>query len=167
MARTYFHRCPPDADPEQLLDPANQFSTPWGSADHGPCDKCGGEGSVVYECRSCIEEGARADCPACEGRVRFPATCPTCEGSGLIDNTRRSGVSVFPTRAGLYRYLAERGAGADGDRIVELEGELSEEPDLDADSGALLLRPTRIVEIGVLDGRVLGEIRERLAGPHV
>ncbi len=161
--RTYFHSCPVDADPESLLDPANQFTTPWGPPNHGHCDKCEGAGSVRYECKSCLEEGADAECPACEGRVRFEGVCPACEGGGVIDRTRRRGIAVFPSRAGLYRYLAERDAEV-GDRVmVELEGELSDDGDLDADAGALLLHPSRVVSVQPFDGELFGAIRERLA----
>lgn len=161
--RTYFHSCPAEADPESLLDPERQFTTPWGAPNHGACDKCGGEGSVRYECKSCLEAGADAACPACQGRVRFEAVCPACEGEGVIDRTRRRGIAVFPSRAGLYRYLAEREAEV-GDRVlVELEGELSEDADLDADAGALLLNPTRIVSVQPFDEALIASIRERLA----
>ncbi len=153
--RTYFHSCPVGAEPESLLDPANQFTTPWGEPNHGPCDKCAGDGSVRYECKSCLEDGADADCPSCEGRVHFEGVCPPCEGQGVIDRTKRRGIAVFPSRAGLYRYLAERDADV-GDRVlVELEGELSEDVDLDADAGALLVHPTRIVAVQPLDAALL------------
>lgn len=59
-------------------------------------------------------------CPAeaaCEGRVHFEGFCPVCEGGGAIDRTRRRGIAVFPTRAGLYRYLAERDAEV-GDKVM-------------------------------------------------
>ena len=157
--RSYFHSCAADADPEQLLDPAKQFTEPWGSHDHGPCDKCGGRGGARYECRCCLQTGARPDCPACQGRVRFEATCPTCEGSGEIDRTRRHGIAVFPTREGLYRYLAEKGAEAEGKMVVELRGRLSEERDLDADTGALLLLPERVVATQPLDPQLVEALR--------
>jgi hypothetical protein len=163
--RTFFHSCPADADPSGLLDPARQFTTPWGSPNHGDCDKCGGERSVRYECKSCLEDGADADCPACEGRIRFEGVCPACEGSGVIDRTRRRGIAVFPTRAGLYRYLAEREAEVRDRLLVELQGELSEDGDLDADAGALLLRPTRIVAVQPFDPELFDSIRSRLADP--
>jgi hypothetical protein len=54
-------------------------------------------------------------------------------------------VSAFPTLAGLYRYLAEREVDLEGSVVVELEAELSDDRDLDADAGALLVVPTRIV----------------------
>lgn len=157
--QSFFHCCAADADPQSLLDPARQFTEPWGGHDHGPCDKCGGEGTALYECRSCLERGAVADCPACQGRVRFRETCPACLGSGEIGHTRRRGVAVFPAREGLYRYLAERDAEVAGKMVVELEGELSEERDLDADTGALLLLPRRLVATQPLDTELIAAIR--------
>ena len=141
----YFHRWPVDEDPSELLRPENQESTPWGAPDHGPCDKCRGAGETRYGCSSCLERGAAAGCPACAGRVEFVDVCPSCEGDGQIDRTRRDGVSVFPSIEGLVRYIEAREAGSDGYVVVELEGELTGDRDLDADAGALLLRPTRVV----------------------
>ncbi|HEX8689885.1 MAG TPA: hypothetical protein VF729_06560 [Solirubrobacterales bacterium] len=161
--RTYFHSCPVETDPASLLDPERQFTTPWGSPNHGHCDKCGGESSVRYECKSCLEDGAESDCPACEGRVHFEGVCPACEGTGVIDRTRRRGIAVFPSRAGLYRYLAERDADV-GERVmVELEGELSDDGDLDADAGALLIHPRRIVAVRPFDRELFASIQQRLA----
>jgi hypothetical protein len=160
--RTFFHSCPADADPASLLAPERQFTTPWGSPDHGDCDKCAGERSVRYECKSCLEGGADPDCPACQGRVHYEGVCPACEGDGAISRTRRRGIAVFPSRAGLYRYLAERDAEV-GDRVmVELEGELSDDGDLDADAGALLLHPTRVVAVQPFDTELIAAIRSRL-----
>lgn len=156
--RSYFHCCPAKPDPRRLLDPEWQFTEPWGGPEHGPCDKCGGEGSALYECRSCLQEGSSADCPSCQGRVRYRETCPACLGSGQITHTRRRGIAVFPTRGGLYRYLAERDADLEGKVVVELEGRLSEERDLDADAGALLVHPQRIVAIQPLDAELLSSL---------
>lgn len=161
MSATYFHCCAADADPQRILDPDRQFIEPWGAAEQGLCDKCGASGEALYECRSCLEAGPRSECPACQGRVRFRATCPTCLGDGRIDHLRRSGIAVFPTREGLYRYLAEKNASVEGKMVVALEGRLSDEPDLDADAGALLLLPERIVEVGPLDTGLIAAIRDR------
>lgn len=163
-SRSYFHSCAADADPARLLDPDEQFTEPWGGHEHGPCDKCEGRRVAAFECRSCLETGPLPDCPACQGRVRFEATCPTCEGTGTIDHTRRRGIAVFPTREGLYRYLAEKGADTEGKLIVELQGRLSDEHDLDADSGALLLLPERLVGTRPLDAGLAASIRERVVG---
>jgi hypothetical protein len=155
MAQSFFHSCPDDADVKQLLDPAEQFTGPWGEDEHGPCDKCGSHGTALYECRSCLQTGPRPDCPSCQGRVRFRETCPTCTGSGEITTTRRRGIAVFPSREGLYRYLAEKGVDGEGRLLVELRGPLSEERDLDADAGALLVLPEEIVSVAPFDQQLL------------
>jgi len=162
--RTFFHSCEADADPQRLLNPAEQVTEPWGGHDHGPCDKCAGAGTALYECSSCMEAGARPDCPACQGRVRFPETCPACLGDGQIDHTTRHGIAAFPSREGLYRYLAgEPEARIEGNVVVEMEGPVSEERDLDADAGALLVCPERIVSVTPLDPSIVEAIRAREA----
>lgn len=161
--QTFFHSCDAETEPGTLLDPNGHFSTPWGAPEHGGCDKCDGTGSVRYECKSCVEGGAQATCPSCEGRVHFQGVCPACEGSGVIDRTRRRGVAVFPTLPGLYRYLAERDADVRRRVVVELEGDISKDLDLDADAGALLVFPTSIVGVQTFDDEVIEGIRERLA----
>jgi DnaJ-class molecular chaperone len=148
---SYFRRWPADEDPSELLRGENMASTPWGAPDHGPCDKCAGEGSTRYRCRSCLERGADESCPACGGRVEFVDICPTCEGNGEIDRTVREGVSVFPSIEGLRRYLAERDVDTAGCGAVVLEGELTGDVDLDADAGALLIWPGRVVGLCPLD----------------
>jgi hypothetical protein len=161
-SRTFFHSCPAAADPGELLDPENQVSEPWGEPQHGHCDKCGGSGATVYECFSCIEAGADPDCPACQGRVRFERTCPACQGSGEIHRTQRLGIAVFPSREGLYRYLAWKSdADVEGKVVVELAGSLSDDYDLDADHGALLIFPERLVSVEPLDPAVVDSIRRR------
>jgi RecJ-like exonuclease len=162
MTRTFFHCCPADSDPRSILDPDRQFTEPWDGHDHGPCDKCSGVGSTLYVCRSCEEAGASPDCPACRGRVRFKETCPACLGNGEIDHTLRRGVAVFPVRQGLYRYLAERDDELEGKVVIELEGQLGEERDLDADTGALLVLPSAIKAVQPLDLSLIKSIRDRL-----
>ena len=150
------------ADPHLLLDPDEQVSTPWGEPEPGPCDKCRGSGPIPFRCLSCIEEGSRADCPACGGRVEWVDVCPTCGGTGDVIGLRRRGVSVFPTLGGLYRYLVERDFDFSDSVIVELEGELGDEPDLDAESGALLLLPTEVVTRHPVDHERVDDLRQRL-----
>jgi hypothetical protein len=161
--RTYFHCHPEGEDPGVLLDPDNQVSEPWGESGTGPCDKCGGNGTTVYECFSCLEAGADSDCPTCRGRVRFEQTCPTCQGEGEIHRTQRHGVAVFPSREGLYRYMAwKNDASVEGKVVVELEGRLSDDCDLDADHGALLVFPERLVSVEPLDPETVASIRDRV-----
>lgn len=158
----YFRHLDADCDPHELLDPANHFSTPWGEPGHGPCDKCEGECTCEFRCLPCLEEGADPECPACEGRVEYVATCPTCLGDGQITNTRRRGVSAFPSLAGLYRYLVEREFDFAGSVIVEFDGDLSDEPDLDAETGAVLVHPTEIVTRHAIDEERIRDLRARL-----
>jgi len=159
---SYFHQCDTDKDPHELLDPTQQVSTPWGSPESGRCDKCGGDGTTEFRCLSCIELGSDPDCQACLGRVEFADRCPTCAGTGEIVGNVRAGVSVFPSLAGLYRYLVERDFDFEGKVIVELEGTLSDEPDLDGDSGALLVHPTEIVTQHGVDHERVDDLRRRL-----
>lgn len=158
-----FHHWTGGGDPRRLLDAENQWSTPWGGPDHGDCDKCSGARRCEYVCRSCLEGETDPGCPACGGRVCFVERCPTCEGSGEITNTRRPGVSVFPTRAGLLRYMVERDANLTDGVIVELIGEPGAELDLDADAGALLVRPLEVVGVHPVDRGLVEELRERLS----
>ncbi len=144
--RSYFRLNSPDDPPERLLDPERQSSEPWGGTIYGRCDKCGGSGQTEYEREGEVDE------------------CPACEGSGEIDDSARDGVSVFPDEDGLYRYMIKRDADLD-DRcqLVELEGEKSDDEDFDADEGALLVHPRRIVATGSLDWDRIEELREELA----
>lgn len=62
--------------------------------------------------------------------------------------------------------LAERQTGSDGCVLLELEGELTGDRNLDADAGALLIRPTRVVDVGPFDTRRVEELEERLRSHH-
>ena len=158
----FYRQNPADADPHELLKPGNQYSTPWGEPDRGPCDKCCGDRTCMYRCLSCIEQGSDLECPACQGRVEFQDRCPACGGTGEITDTKRNGVSVFPSLAGLYRYLVERDFDFEGSVIVELEGEPGEEPDLDAEAGALLAHPAEVVRTMPVDRERVSDLRRRL-----
>ena len=161
---TYYRVEPGDRDPEDLLDPDNHESEPWSGTVRGRCDKCGGSGKTEHECESCKASGRDPNCPACHGELRYTDECPACEGSGEIDDSCREGVSVFPDEDGLYRYMIKRDADLDGRcQLVKLEGEQSEDEDFDADEGALLIRPRRVVESGELDWDRIEELRRELA----
>ena len=148
---TYVRADPADEDPERLLNPERQRSRPWGGTVYGRCDKCAGSGVTEHRCASCEQGGADPACPVCAGEVRYTDTCPACEGNGEIDDSERRGVSVFPGEEGLYSYLGRRGADISDAVLVELEGEPSDDDDFDADDGALLVHPTRIVDQRPLD----------------
>jgi hypothetical protein len=157
---TYFRLHPQDLDPERLLDPDEQVSQPWAGTIYGRCEKCGGSGRTHHTCESCTATGPDLRCPACGGRVRYLAQCPACEGTGEIDDSARQGVSVFPEEDGLYRYMAARDADVAGSKLVELEGRPSGDEDFDADEGALLVTPTRIVGVRPVDRRRLERATE-------
>jgi hypothetical protein len=156
--QTYVRVDPADQDPERLLDPDEQQSEPWSGTVYGRCDKCGGEGKTTHECESCKEQ-RDSGCPVCQGKVRYEDECPACEGTGEIDDSCRDGISVFPDEDGLYRYMLKRDADLDGCRLVELEGEPSPDEDFDADEGALLIRPTKVVDSRPLDHERLEALR--------
>lgn len=160
--QTYVRVDPRDENPERLLDPDEQQSEPWAGTVYGRCDKCGGSGRTVHECESC-KELRDPDCPACRGEIRYQDDCPACAGSGEIDDSCREGISVFPDEDGLYRYMLKRDADLDGCRVVELEGEESADEDFDADEGALLIRPSRVVDARPLDRERLEKIRRDLS----
>jgi hypothetical protein len=161
--KTYWRLHPENESPEELLDPAKQVSKPWGGADQGACDKCGGSGHVTFHCASCTKQ-ADPRCEVCHGDVTFEGDCPTCKGSGEISETERRGVSVFPDPDGLYRYMLRRESDMEGSVVVELEGKESHDVDFDADEGALLVFPARIVEVGKLDRDRIEELKRELAG---
>jgi hypothetical protein len=133
---TYFRLHPEDEDPQVLLEPENQVSKPWGGADRGPCDKCGASGSL---------DGF--------------GECPTCLGTGHITDSERRGVSVFPTPDSLYRYMLRRDSDMAGSQLVELEGDPSEDVDFDAEQGALLVFPRRIVRADPLDRNRIEQLK--------
>ena len=149
--RSYFRINSREDDPERLLDPDHQRSRSWSDFFRGPCDKCEGSGETLHECESCLANGADPGCPSCHGKVRYRGECPACNGSGEVDESTRDGISVFPTTEGLYRYMLKRGANLEGSVLVELEGEPTGDDDFDADEGALLIRPRRIVGVRELD----------------
>ena len=64
--------------------------------------------------------------------------------TGTDDDTRE-GVSCCRSLEALATYFAGRGANLRGSIVVEIEGDEAPDADWDADEGAVLLRPTRIV----------------------
>ena len=163
MRRYYFRSGAEGEDPADLLEPENQISGPWGQSDHGRCEKCSGSGSVDYRCLSCLEsEMPDPACPSCAGRLRWEDVCPSCGGTGAIDRTERHGISVFPTERGLYRYLLERDVDLEDRMVVELSGPRSDDIDLDADAGALLILPAQIVDRRPINTRLIEEIRSHV-----
>jgi len=158
---SYFRLHPKDHDPQELLEPENQVSKPWGGVDHGHCDKCRGTGRATFHCASCTKQ-ADPRCEVCHGDVDFEGECPTCKGSGEITDSQRRGVSVFPDADGLYRYMIRRDTDLSDSVLVELEGRESDDVDFDADEGALLVFPTRIIHVAQIDDDRIAELGEEL-----
>lgn len=159
---SYYRLHDEDSDPHGLLRPENQWSEPWGDVDLPvDCDKCEGIGQTEFECLSC-DAHPTADCEVCQGDVRFVETCPACRGTGEITDERRRGVSVFPEVAGLLRYMARRDVDLDDRRLVALEGEPVDEMDFDADEGAVLVRPTRIIGVQDVEASDVEAAREHV-----
>ena len=157
----YYRVQAPDSDPAKLLHPSEQVSQPWGERGEGPCDKCDGSGRTQHECESC-KAAVDEDCPSCSGKVAYERECPACGGTGVIEDAARRGVSVFPDEDGLYRYMIKREGRLADRMLVVLEGTLSEDEDIDADEGALLVRPTRIVETRDVDMDCVRLLRQEI-----
>jgi hypothetical protein len=139
---SYFRLHPDDDDPKDLLEPHKQVSKPWGSLELGkPCDKCGRTGQL---------EGF--------------GECPTCKGTGKITDVERRGVSVFGEPDALFRYMLRRDGDMSNSVLVELEGEEADDVDFDADEGALLVFPRRIVNSVDIDWNHVDELRGQVAG---
>jgi hypothetical protein len=145
-----------------LLSDDGQWTEPWGSSEDGAsCDKCRGTGRTQFKCWSCVLTGARQSCPVCAGRVRWEEECPVCRGTRRVDGKPRHGVSVFPTLEGLYHYMLAKKADLDGCVIVELDAQCAEDVDFDADQGAMLVIPTRIVDCAGVDRGIAADVRAR------
>lgn len=150
-------------DPKSLLLDEHQWCEPWGGSEDGSrCDKCRGSGRTGYECWSCMLTGRNSACPACRGKVRWEGKCPVCRGSGEVDGKPRRGVSVFPTVEGLYHYLLRTEAELVG-LLVELEADPAEDPDFDADQGAILVIPTTIERVRPIEPEAVQSIRSLAA----
>lgn len=135
---------PASLDPRVLLDEERQHTEPWGGSEDGArCDKCRGRGRTGFECWSCVLTGTNLSCPSCHGRVRYESKCPVCRGTGKVDGQPRQGLRAFPTAEALYHYLVAKEANLVG-TLVELEAELADDVDFDADQGAILVRPSAI-----------------------
>ncbi len=152
-------------DPAGLLSDGGQWTEPWGSSEDGArCDKCHGTGRTQYQCWSCLLTGERQKCPVCSGAVRWEDDCPVCRGSGRVEGEPRHGVSVFPTVEGLYRYMLATGADVDDCLIVELDADSADDVDFDADQGAMLVIPRRIVGCAAFDRELARRVEDQTGG---
>jgi hypothetical protein len=81
-----------------------------------------------------------------------------CRGTGTIDGKPRRGISAFPTVEGLYHYMIATGADLENCLILELEAEIADDVDFDADQGALLVLPVAIRECTPVDRAVYDRV---------
>lgn len=120
--------------PEDLLLSENQVSRVWQGVMYRQCPDCGGSG---------VE-----DLGWCEADQRvLTCRCERCRGDGQEQMDRQDGVSVCRTIGQLEAYLADRSPSRANTVLVELEGDECDDQDLDAEHGALLVRPTRIISV--------------------
>ena len=71
--------------------------------------------------------------------------CPHCDGDGMEAIESQIGVSVCASLEDLRSYLAERAPYLEDCVLLELEGSLSEDTDVDTAYGAILIVPSSIV----------------------
>ena len=134
------------------------------STEEGTIVRVQGTGRTGFECWSCLLTGADPACPVCRGQMRFAGKCPVCRGTGEIDAKPRSGVSAFPRVEGLYHYLVATETDPLG-RLVELEAELADDPDFDADQGAILVIPTAILSTRNIETDAISTIKAMSESP--
>lgn len=70
-------------------------------------------------------------------------------------------MSVFPTTEGLYHYMLVRGTELEDCTIVELDAAAADDIDFDADEGAMLVVPTRILGCAGADPAIASDIQRR------
>lgn len=122
---TRYYRVHSGTEPvERLLSPDRWESRVWVGESYRRCEDCGGEGRT-YE---------------------TDEFCEPCRGQGDVEDVRR-GVSCCRSLEALRNYFAGCEANMEGDVVVELEGELSEDEDWDDASGAVLIYPSWIVSV--------------------
>ena len=69
---------------------------------------------------------------------------------------------MFPGEDGLYGCMLRHDANPAGAQLVVLRGEPSGDDDFDADEGALLVRPSSIVDVREPDRRRIEDLRREL-----
>lgn len=116
---------PADRDPSLLLQPEHQVSRCWTYTER-PCPECNGEGRFWH--------------------YGEEVTCKACGGEGWVEDVRH-GVSACLTLDDLKAYFLSRGADLEGTVLIEMEAEMAEDEDFDADAGAVLVIPYEIVRV--------------------
>lgn len=119
----------PSAPAETILDQDTWESRVWDGWRGRPCGTCHGQ---------CLD--------------RDDVLCEDCRGAGEVEDVRH-GVSAALTVTALYDYFAGRDAELAGCSLVTFDGDFAADDDLDADDGAVLTYPRRIIAVVPLDPR--------------
>jgi hypothetical protein len=138
---TYYRIQSADRDAAELLNPTHWVSRIWSDQ------------PAEVTCPDCVDGRVHVECPSwCDCGYPHHESYETCHGRGYLHEYERAGgVSCCRTLGELYAYFRGRDADLDGAVVVKLEGEVAEVEDFDAEHGAVLVRPTRIVDVGPLN----------------
>jgi len=132
--QTYYRIHPAHEPVERLLSPERWESRAWVGEYTRRCPADCDYGQVLH-----IDDHGDA----------WREMCEVCRGDGEVEDVRR-GVSVCASIPVLAQYLADREWGRAA-VVVELEGAMSDDADHEADEGADLIIPTRIVAVYSLE----------------
>jgi hypothetical protein len=130
---TFYRIHPADEAPESILGESRWESRVWVGEAYKRCTACNGEGIHWVSADDFSDDMTTEPCAA-------------CDGEGQVEDVRR-GVSCCRSIDDLRSYFADRGADLTGDQLITLDGELSDDDDYDADDGAVLVLPSRIVSV--------------------
>jgi hypothetical protein len=109
-------------DTRALLDPATWVSKTWNETSR-PCTSCN------------------------NGYISEWDECPKCDGTATVTEKPRRGVSACRSVRELARYMEQSAGDLRGTVIIELDGDVSDDEDFDADAGALLILPEQIISV--------------------
>lgn len=136
----YYRIQPADRDTTDLLDPERQYSAPW-------------HGGIERPCPTCTDIDATHD----------PADCTDCDGHQWVEDIR-DGISACDSLDALYAYWQVAGGDLDDAVIVEMDATRSTDRDHDADLGAVLVHPYRIVSVTPVTDEIAEQI---LTAPEI
>jgi len=137
----FFRIHPNNKTVEDLLDD-DATSQIWSGTVYKTCKKCKGFGTI-YD--SFGDE----------------APCEVCRGTGEIDDSVRKGVSAVRSVDDLINYFRGRDATLDGARLVVMRGEIIGR-DWDHEHGAVLIKPSKILQNIPLPKKIRTAIEERV-----
>lgn len=125
-------------NPQDLLNPSNWESTVWTGEVYKKCEACNGAGEIVLR----NEDGK----PKSDGYGDIETEpCEICNGDREVKDNTRHGISCCESLQQLENYFETRSADLANVVVVAFEGRESDEEDWDADEGAVLVFPSKIV----------------------